>query len=63
MLGKLDDYMRFNESALNLREKRQTVLLEQLLGDFSVIHLGHFLPGPGLGLQAFLAVHAHRHDR
>lgn len=30
MLGKLDDYMRFNESALNLREKRQTVLASNI---------------------------------
>ena len=30
MLSKLDDYMRFNESALNLREKRQTVLASNI---------------------------------
>ena len=30
MLGKLDDYMRFNETALNLREKRQTVLASNI---------------------------------
>ncbi|KQQ33446.1 flagellar biosynthesis protein FlgB [Duganella sp. Leaf126] len=30
MLSKLDDYMRFNESALNLREKRQAVLASNI---------------------------------
>jgi flagellar basal-body rod protein FlgB len=30
MLGKLDDYMRFNEAALSLRSQRQTVLASNI---------------------------------
>ncbi|MYM23987.1 flagellar basal body rod protein FlgB [Duganella sp. FT135W] len=30
MLGKLDDYLRFNESALSLRSQRQTVLASNI---------------------------------
>ena len=30
MLGKLDDYMRFNETALSLRSQRQTVLASNI---------------------------------
>ena len=30
MLGKLDDYMRFNEAALNLRSQRQSVLASNI---------------------------------
>ena len=30
MLGKLDDYLRFNETALTLREKRQAVLASNI---------------------------------
>lgn len=30
MLGKLDDYLRFNETALSLRSQRQTVLASNI---------------------------------
>lgn len=30
MIGKLDDYLRFNESVLNLRSQRQTVLASNI---------------------------------
>ena len=30
MLGKLDDYLRFNEAALSLRSQRQTVLASNI---------------------------------
>ena len=30
MLGKLDDYLRFNEAALSLRSQRQTVLASNM---------------------------------
>lgn len=30
MVGKLDDYLRFNEAALNLRSQRQTVLASNI---------------------------------
>jgi len=30
MLGKLDDYLRFNETALGLREKRQSVIASNI---------------------------------
>lgn len=30
MVGKLDDYMRFNEAALSLRSQRQTVLASNI---------------------------------
>ncbi|MES2263441.1 MAG: flagellar basal body rod protein FlgB [Pseudomonadota bacterium] len=30
MLGKLDEYMRFNETALNLRSQRQSVLASNI---------------------------------
>ena len=30
MLGKLDDYLRFNETALGLRSQRQSVLASNI---------------------------------